>query len=721
MEFRNNDTSSLLGYRFGTEVINTQTQALLEVQNVIDLTNKVMKKDNAPIIGGIGPTQSQVAMTLAPVFQYLEAPLVSHSAGSSVLSSEKHFPTFLRLITSAEVAVIPIVDFICKYNISNVVVITEAITAVSAAFEERRLQTCQFEWNGVLTLSSFHQNDIADVVSRIISLNSRTIVDFLTRTPGRAFFNEVLRQGAYKKGYMFLSWSSGNLREYIDLALQEGLVQDVNLMRGMIGISGFVNTTSPEYKQLQDNYTQYRFRQSNPELYNAYIDGNSAAIFDIVTLFQKTLERMVGKGMSVTPANMLQEIFFTTFVGITGPVRFFKNGDLVSDIAFYYSNVSENTSKEKMTHSVEVKLALVMNYEIDQATSSLKGYSAVYHGLLWSNGQFSDKRELSENNTDPSTNPKIPSTFQCVSSGCEHGTCISNNVCTCYDGWTGASCDDKAYIFWGSVTGYTISILVVIGLVFTTVILILLTIHRKNPAVKRTSYLFTLLTGVGCMLAMSSTVLWLGEPSETTCTLRIWLVPLSWAICYGSILVKLYRINCIFNTKRASLRLQLTDKDLIAFTLKIIAIDILISFVYTLVDRPKPVTEQMDSSIEGISCESDSKIVEQFFLASLLIFNALILVISTYYAYRIRHVDHKFNEARPMAQATYLTFFLGIILLLALFIFNPKIALEYTIICFSLIAISYGLVFIMISPKLYKVYYGKEDGTSLINIIKMSE
>lgn len=76
---------------------------------------------------------------------------------------------------------------------------------------------------------------------------------------------------------------------------------------------------------------------------------------------------------------------------------------------------------------------------------------------------------------------------------------------------------------------------------------------------------------LGCIMLYSTVIIRYYESSTTTCFLEPWFREIGFAFCYGSIIIKIYRIYAEFQTRKAH-RVCVRDKDLLKYLFGIVLI-----------------------------------------------------------------------------------------------------------------------------------------------------
>lgn len=105
------------------------------------------------------------------------------------------------------------------------------------------------------------------------------------------------------------------------------------------------------------------------------------------------------------------------------------------------------------------------------------------------------------------------------------------------------------YVKWNDPLAIIITVLAILFIIVGFVIAGIMFVKQSTPVVKFSSPLFVYIIIFGILLGISSIFPWIGEPSVTTCELRLWLVAMSFVLVCGPLFSKTWRIWRSFNSK----------------------------------------------------------------------------------------------------------------------------------------------------------------------------
>lgn len=199
-------------------------------------------------------------------------------------------------------------------------------------------------------------------------------------------------------------------------------------------------------------------------------------------------------------------------------------------------------------------------------------------------------------------------------------------------------------------------------------LIFLLFFYRDVPDVKRSSPTFCICILLGVILMMASLMTWSVTQTPFTCTLKVWLSVLGIGLVVGSLLTKSYRIYRIFRTKRVRITL-ITDKELLRMLAVLLLVDIVFLSIGTFIDGPRsPVvvyspynslysfTSCSDFYIDaatGLPYQDGLGSIDGAILFIVIIYNALLLLLSALFAYHVRAIDKRFSGIRELIIIIY--------------------------------------------------------------------
>lgn len=207
------------------------------------------------------------------------------------------------------------------------------------------------------------------------------------------------------------------------------------------------------------------------------------------------------------------------------------------------------------------------------------------------------------------------------------------------------------------------------------------------------------------------------ELFKTVCVVRIWILPLSFTLSYGTMLAKAWRIYRIFNDPWISKR-PLKDYHLMLIVIGLGLVDIMYLIPWTVIDpyRRFPSLGETNyrdfSRCSFFSCSSEMLLL---WLGILTAYKVMVMLTGVVIISLVqKNVKQKkyFNDSKSLAGALYttaLSFILGVFLQL-LFTFQQEIVVAYVASATWVNISSSGTLISVFIPKLYKICIKHEKG-----------
>ncbi|KAI8844908.1 7 transmembrane sweet-taste receptor of 3 GCPR-domain-containing protein [Chytridium lagenaria] len=238
--------------------------------------------------------------------------------------------------------------------------------------------------------------------------------------------------------------------------------------------------------------------------------------------------------------------------------------------------------------------------------------------------------------------------------------------------------------------------------------------NLKQKIFKAASPLFLALILGGANISFISIWLFSQYPmTNSSCVVYGWLKYLGFAVVFGSLIVKTYRIYVIFASKRRG-KQKLSDLIMLAYFLILIALWVMLLLVWTLVPSQRPMLDfdrrfKIDETGSVSSVEETPRCNFGTFNFICLAAMVLTLALGVFLTYSVRATPGAFNESKWMAYAIYNWVVIGIVLnAIANFaVSNPDII--FVMEALTVIITQTGVCVLMIAPKLLAISRGAGD------------
>ncbi|KAJ3006961.1 hypothetical protein HKX48_009379 [Thoreauomyces humboldtii] len=205
---------------------------------------------------------------------------------------------------------------------------------------------------------------------------------------------------------------------------------------------------------------------------------------------------------------------------------------------------------------------------------------------------------------------------------------------------------------WRSGQGMAFAAAAAILLTTKLAVLVGVIWFRTSSAFKRASWKSLALILMGLMLADASVFLYIGNLSHATCMAQPFFLNVAFGLVFSNLLAKTWRVFKIFdNPYKMSKPIQ--DLDLTLFSLTVVAIEILIGTVWVATSRPVA-TDVAVNDLQAIqTCISPNSQTQSVMMAISLVFNGVLLVLTTILSYKTRNVASMYNETKWIALSAY--------------------------------------------------------------------
>lgn len=230
--------------------------------------------------------------------------------------------------------------------------------------------------------------------------------------------------------------------------------------------------------------------------------------------------------------------------------------------------------------------------------------------------------------------------------------------------------------------------------------------YRSNVLIHASSPIFLCFILVGMVVALSSNYVWLGDQTQASCIAQKFLLYLGFALAFGSLLVKNWRIYVLFNDSSMQI-IKITNTQLAGYVAIVCSGFLFILILWAFIDAPQP----SPSHISGFWCASSSpawEIVINFLAFLGLAAGAVIAVLT-------RKIPALYKEARSIGLSIYCL----IVLLvgggtLTYAIQSAIQASNAVVIASFFLIISFSSVFaILFIPKFYLIFFNPEKISQL--------
>ncbi len=223
------------------------------------------------------------------------------------------------------------------------------------------------------------------------------------------------------------------------------------------------------------------------------------------------------------------------------------------------------------------------------------------------------------------------------------------------DNLTGCYNLPEEYIHWADAWAIGPVIIACLGMLCTLFVICLFLKNNETPVVKASGRELSYILLIGVLLCYCITfhlhqqTFW-----RVVCTLRRLGLGTSFAVCYSALLTKTNRIARIFNgVKDGAQRPRfISPASQVAICAALISCQLLVVVVWLLVEAPGVRKEVSPERRDVVTLKCNSK--DSSMLMSL-IYNCVLIILCTFYAFKTRKCPENFNEAKFIGFTMYTT------------------------------------------------------------------
>ena len=199
------------------------------------------------------------------------------------------------------------------------------------------------------------------------------------------------------------------------------------------------------------------------------------------------------------------------------------------------------------------------------------------------------------------------------------------------------------FLTWSSVWSILILVVTSVGTLATAFVVAIFVVYHKHQLIKASSRELSAVLLTGIMLCYLLPFFFIAMPSPWICAVRRFGIGFCFSLCYSALLVKTNRIHRIFNRPSGSIQTPplISPQSQLFFTALLVGVQVVIAVVWLVVERPNIAYVYSDFTTE-LKCDESSVVGISVSLG----YNLILLVISTYFAFRTRKIPQNFNEAK---------------------------------------------------------------------------
>ena len=703
----NDDPNFLPGVTLAFEIRETCTQtnrALEASLHYVDGRNRATFGQG--ISGVVGAAVSRVSISVARLFRLFQIPQISFASTAHVLSDKMIFDYFFRTIPPDSLQARVMADMVEYFNWTYVIAMhtgdVYGIEGIQAFISELKRHNSTKKCVAMSSIELSTDATATDYDAAIEKLNQKwvhnatVVVMFAQLSTANGILEAVRRKKLVDSKFASrnLTWISGD-------GLGESVREDLyNTAQGILSIipRSFLSEEFDRYFQSlrPNNSTNPWFREYWESFFNCSLSSQShrglqecdvenqaisstlgyrqsakvTFTIDAVYAFAHAIHKLQqdicegGPGLcedildsrsgdeAIRGDLLLEYLHNISFRGISAEVvDFDKNGDQLGGYIIKNLKMKANGQfvYETIGHWDEVPLNRSTPLEI-------------FGAIQWSDGQTNNAPKSICSH--PCGNGEYPEPVAGQAECCwtckpcsGHNTVSMGTVCqVCERGYapndlkTECVLIPSSYLTWSH--GWSIAILLLdcFGIIATAAIAVVFIVCYKHQLIKASSRELSAIMLTGLMLCYLLPFFFLVEPAPWTCAIRRFGVGFCFALCYSALLVKTNRIHRIFNRPADSVSAPslISPQSQLFFVALLVAVQVVIASIWLIGERPS-IAHIFNKHSTELKCAHSPYSGLPITLA----YSCILLLITTYFAFRTRKVPQNFNEAKFINFAVY--------------------------------------------------------------------
>lgn len=687
----NADPNLLPGVSLTYDLRDTCGISNIALEETIDF----MAEHGSPPVGGIsglvGPTQSDVSISVASLLRIFRVPQISYASTATVLSDRTRFEYFFRTIPPDRLQARAMASLIAHFNWSYIIGIHSDNSygrgGLDALAEELSLrnesQICMVT-DSDLAIPSHPSDEDFDRALRFVEQkwvqNATVVVFFGHQQKVRGLIDTIRRSDSSSFDNMTWiasdAWAANMPMEYHDdLRGLLGVTPRTNYVERFVEYYESVTPANHSGNPWFEKFWEREFNCSlgpapesdkNPcgdsatrrlTYDNSTAGSTSDYVIDAVYAFAHALHNLIALFCPENSTGLCDEIMFEAFS------QRVVDGDMLRDQLYNISFASptsnrvcfDRTGNQQGFYDI-VNLGRDGIKEI--GTWSAENDLEITGDVEWRNGA----RDV----------PMSACSLPCGSGEervpmSEHGLCcwtcqpcagedaISAGL-ACRDCSLGTSpnarrdaCVDNPvrHLTWSNPWAMVILALTSLGLVTTAFVVVIFVVYNKHSIVKAASRELSAILLTGITFCYILPFFFIARPSPFTCTVRRFGISFCFSLCFSPLLMKTNRIYRVFHQAPRTPSCA-GPKSQVFFTIILISVQVVISSVWLIVERPNVIYIHK-SRVTELACGGSP----YAFLPVSLLYNLLLLVLSTLYAFLARKIPERFNETKFITVTLY--------------------------------------------------------------------
>lgn len=757
LDLINNDTELLPGIVLGYDIRDTCISENIALDEAIQMIypetgeETVMNATTDSIVAMVGPTISQVALSVASLLRLFTVPEVSYSASSPTLSNRDRYGYFYRTHPSDSQEVLAIIDLALANNWTYVSLVHSNNAYGEPAIDIFRRLAIEVGICINLDIGlneDFKDEDYFYAANRLVNESDASVVivyaslayveGFMEQLSIIQYNDATMNGGASANRFVWIGSSSWTQAVSISTLYP-------HIIEGVFGMEASTNMES-NFRQylseltLNSNKRNPWFLEYYQDYYNCTVniscsnnipitsdhDYNQRDYVELVIDAVYSIAHALNDFMSDNCDRPIQwESATQTCVGQSKLLNGTELRNYLSKVNF--TSPSGNRVEFDSTGNVNGTYKIV-NFQKDESNQDYRfvtiGTWTAIQGI-----RFKDNVRIQFGIEDSS---QVKSQCQQCPEGsyivglhlsccglCEECTgrnytrsSLTTECSACPDGTWGntplqgsSGCQDipEVYLNPSDPFGIVIILLGISGVIGVILVAIGMGIFWKTPVIKSSGREQMILILTGICISFLVTALYLVRPSFGVCLAQRFSDTLPFTLMLSALLIKLVRITRIFLNKGNTKTRFIDWKYQIVFTIPLLAVQILLIVISLIIDHPGAVItltlnpeNTLDTPTNLVRCASTNIAISIIQI----LYNGLLLVVTNFMGVMTVQFPSNFNESRYVTFATLSMFLIWLSYLQAYFATSG--VYQVAILPFTLQLAAFAVLICFFVTRIYK-------------------
>ncbi|KAJ3147802.1 hypothetical protein HDU89_005161 [Geranomyces variabilis] len=176
--------------------------------------------------------------------------------------------------------------------------------------------------------------------------------------------------------------------------------------------------------------------------------------------------------------------------------------------------------------------------------------------------------------------------------------------------------------------------------------------NRYKAVIKRGSWKSLFFIAMGLAIIDIAPLLYVGTMTNGVCVAQPFILNVGFGLVFSNLMAKTWRVYRIFNNRKMMGR-PISDSQILMFTGAIFAVECILSIVWVAVSTPVPTTLWLNDVQLVVVCKSPNDYFQQAMTWICVVFNGLLLALTTILSFSTRKVVSEYNETKWIGLSVY--------------------------------------------------------------------